>query len=182
MAHTAQQIDQQITIRLQEFRQQTLEPRAQEIMNIFSPNIEDLRTHMDTIDVTLVQVREQFAIEKTTHDARMQEAERHFRSTIDGAEKQFTQYQNRLAADMTLHNELFQKLDDIVKNLRQDVDTAESANDLTKQQVQKEFETLTKQFNTFKSEVSHANVTMHGSFVDRHQHGIGQWEWTIRSI
>lgn len=160
MAHTAQQIDQQITICLQEFRQQTLEPRAQEIMNIFSPNIEDLRTRMDTINVTLVQVREQFAIEKTTHDARMQEAERHFRSTIDGAEKQFTQYQSRLAADMTLHNELFQKLDDIVKNLRQDVDTAKSANDLTKQQVQNEFETLTKQFNTFKSEVSHANVTM----------------------
>ena len=85
MAISAQQINEQITLRLTEHVTTTMEPKILELKNIILPNIESLRDRADKIEVTLNQVREQFQIEKEDIGTRLVGAEKQIAATPGAA-------------------------------------------------------------------------------------------------
>ena len=98
---------------IEDFRANVMEPRMAENLSIVTPSIDNLRSQMAQVDMTLQQVKDQFGIEKADLAQRFDVAEQNFQDKFNTAERQFIQYQSQPQEDMQKHNVLFKRVDDL---------------------------------------------------------------------
>ena len=115
-----QQILEMIDTRIVDFQKQVTDPRFQEVMNA-QQALEGKLTEMQG---AFVEVKDNFEAIEVQQVSRISEMEKMIAGKLDEADSQIKSFQTQLTADMGKASDLFKKTDELMIQMRVDVDAA----------------------------------------------------------
>ena len=124
MAMDQAAISQMIVNAITEFRIQNLDPNVNllqtEIANLRTltgENVNALTAEINTLKSNMRDVRSAFDVIDQNHSAKLADADNEFKKHIVNADLEFTKMTQKMAEDFNKHDDLFKKVDELVKSM-----------------------------------------------------------------
>ena len=170
MAMDQAAISQMIVNAITEFRIQNLDPNVNllqtEIANLRTltgENVNALTAEINTLKSNMRDVRSAFDVIDQNHSAKLADADNEFKKHIVNADLEFTKMTQKMAEDFNKHDDLFKKVDELVKSMQIEIAQVKSDSEHRRQQAEADAGTRDNLYQQFQAEVQHSNQLMQGS-------------------
>ena len=106
-----------INQRLNDYTIQTLNPKLQELRDMTTPGIAALQDRTNALVGQMNEVKEAFKAVESDYNSKMLDYDSRVKSHMDQANTQFDTHSVNITTSLNKHNELFQKVDSLVKGI-----------------------------------------------------------------
>ena len=158
-----QDLETYINQRLNDYTIQTMNPKLQELRDMTTPGIAALQDRTNALVGQMNDVKEAFKAVETDYNSKMLEYDSIVKQHMDQANTQFDTHTANITTSLNKHNDLFQKVDSLVKGIEADIGRIKEEHGNTTKKVDEGLRNMSAHADQLKNEVTQAHRQMQGS-------------------